>query len=260
MGTIEKGYPLTRRNSGWQKRWSRIVGAIRILPAPQDEQALLGELTCGHGVRVLGFVNAYGMNSIVSDTAFFDALVYADILLRDGSGMALLYHRRGWEAGLNMNGTDLIPKILASFHGRRVAMWGTEEPYLGAAAKHCETTLGVRVVSHEDGFHEIDFYRCLALATQPELIVLGMGMPKQERVAHALRSVAGLSALIVCGGAIIDFLGGKVRRAPAWMRLLGIEWAYRLAHEPKRLFRRYVVGNPLFLWRVEAWLMNGTEQ
>jgi exopolysaccharide biosynthesis WecB/TagA/CpsF family protein len=158
-----------------------------------------------------------------------------------------------------MNGTDLIPKILASFHGRRVALWGTEEPHLDAAAKHCERNLGVRIVSQENGFHDIEFYRRLALTTQPELIVLGMGMPKQERVAHALRSVTGLSSLIVCGGAIIDFLGGKVRRAPIWMRLLGIEWAYRLAHEPKRLFKRYVVGNPLFLWRVQAWLMTNAK-
>ena len=260
MGAFEKGYPLIRRSNGWQQRWSRIVGAIRILPAPHDEQVLLGELTCGHGVRVLGFVNAYGMNSIVSNKAFFNTLVYADILLRDGSGMALLYHRRGWEAGLNMNGTDLIPKILASFHGRRVALWGTEGPYLDTAANYCETKLDVRVVSQEDGFHEIDFYRRLAFATQPELIVLGMGMPKQELVAHALRSVVGLSSLIVCGGAIIDFLGGKVRRAPVWMRMLGVEWMYRLAREPKRLFSRYVVGNPLFLWRVQAWIMTGTKQ
>ncbi|MEX5624238.1 WecB/TagA/CpsF family glycosyltransferase, partial [Pseudomonas syringae] len=55
--------------------------------------------------------------------------------------------------------------------------------------------------------------------------------------------------LIVCGGAILDFLGGKASRAPQWLRHLGGEWAYRLLREPKRLFMRYVVGNPLFLLR-----------
>jgi exopolysaccharide biosynthesis WecB/TagA/CpsF family protein len=55
--------------------------------------------------------------------------------------------------------------------------------------------------------------------------------------------------VIVCGGAIIDFLGGKVSRAPLWLRRMGMEWAYRLAVEPMRLFRRYVIGNPLFLSR-----------
>ena len=84
---------------------------------------------------------------------------------------------------------------------------------------------------------------------QPDLIVLGMGMPKQERVAHLLRSQLDHPCLIVCGGAIIDFMGGRVSRAPLWMRQLGIEWIYRFLHKPVRMFRRYVVGNPQFLWR-----------
>jgi len=88
----------------------------------------------------------------------------------------------------------------------------------------------------------------LAREQQPELIVLGMGMPKQEAVAAEL-AVTGGPCLIVCGGAILDFLGGKVSRAPEWLRRLGGEWLYRLLREPKRLFMRYVVGNPLFLLR-----------
>ena len=59
----------------------------------------------------------------------------------------------------------------------------------------------------------------------------------------------GGPCLIVCGGAILDFLGGKVSRAPLWLRRLGGEWIFRLMREPKRLFMRYVVGNPLFLLR-----------
>jgi exopolysaccharide biosynthesis WecB/TagA/CpsF family protein len=64
-----------------------------------------------------------------------------------------------------------------------------------------------------------------------------------------LRAQLDYPCLIVCGGAIIDFLGGKIARAPVWMRRLGLEWVYRLVQEPGRLFRRYVLGNPLFLAR-----------
>ena len=63
------------------------------------------------------------------------------------------------------------------------------------------------------------------------------------------RDRAERPCLIVCGGAILDFLGGKVSRAPAWLRRLGGEWIFRLVKEPKRLFMRYVVGNPAFLIR-----------
>jgi exopolysaccharide biosynthesis WecB/TagA/CpsF family protein len=75
-----------------------------------------------------------------------------------------------------------------------------------------------------------------------------MGMPKQEAVAARL-AASGVPCLIVCGGAILDFLGGKVHRAPRWMRRLGCEWVFRLMSEPKRLFTRYVLGNPMFLLR-----------
>jgi hypothetical protein len=62
----------------------------------------------------------------------------------------------------------------------------------------------------------------------------------------------GYPCLIVCGGAIIDFMGGKTARAPQWMRKTGIEWVFRLLLEPRRLFQRYVVGNPVFLARAFA--------
>ena len=149
---------------------------------------------------------------------------------------------------MNMNGTDFIPELLAAYKGRRVAFWGTQEPYLSQAAQRSEALYGVQVVSVHDGFSRVETYIELARTLKPELIVLGMGMPKQENVAARLADM-GRPCLIVCGGAILDFIGGKVTRAPNWLRRLGGEWLYRLCREPKRLFVRYVVGNPLFLLR-----------
>ena len=77
-------------------------------------------------------------------------------------------------------------------------------------------------------------------------------LAKQEKVALALAELASGTCLVVCGGAILDFLGGKVDRAPASFRSMGLEWLYRLVLEPRRLFKRYVFGNPLFLFRT-AW-------
>jgi exopolysaccharide biosynthesis WecB/TagA/CpsF family protein len=162
--------------------------------------------------------------------------------------MSILFRRLGLEPGLNMNGTDFIPKLLAAFKGRRVAFWGTEEPFLTNAVRHSEALFAVNIVSTHHGFAGTDSYINLAREVQPELIVLGMGMPKQEAIAARL-AASGLPCLVVCGGAILDFLGGKVTRAPRWVRVLGCEWVYRLASEPKRLFRRYVMGNPAFLLR-----------
>ncbi|MGE8063640.1 WecB/TagA/CpsF family glycosyltransferase [Pseudomonas sp. NPDC089569] len=236
------------RTLAWQHNWKTIIGKLRVVGDAHDEQGLIDALSGGEGACVLGFVNAHAMNLVAGNADYYDSLSSADVLLRDGSGMAILLRRLGLAPGLNMNGTDFIPKLLAAFKGRRVAFWGTQEPFLANAVRHCQAHYRVNVVSSHPGFSPIDTYVALARETQPELVVLGMGMPKQEAVAARL-AASGVPCLIVCGGAILDFLGGKVSRAPQWVRRLGCEWVFRLLSEPRRLFMRYVVGNPLFLLR-----------
>lgn len=232
----------------WLQRWKTIMGKLHLVQDAAHEQRLLASLCSAQRVTVLGFVNAHAMNLVAAKADYCQALASADVLLRDGAGMAILLRRLGLAPGLNMNGTDFIPKLLAAFNGRRVAFWGTREPYLSEAAERCEARYGVQVVSRHDGFAEVDTYLGLAQAQQPELIVLGMGMPKQEQLAARLAALDS-PCLIVCGGAIVDFLGGKVTRAPHWVRRLNGEWLFRLFKEPRRLFARYVLGNPLFLLR-----------
>ncbi|HDS1681432.1 TPA: WecB/TagA/CpsF family glycosyltransferase [Pseudomonas putida] len=232
----------------WLQRWKTIMGKLHLVEDAAGEQQLLASLCSAQQPTVLGFVNAHAMNLVAGKADYCQALASADVLLRDGAGMAILLRRLGLAPGLNMNGTDFIPKLLAAFNGRRVAFWGTREPFLSEAAQRCEARYGVHVVSRHDGFAQVDTYLGLAQQQQPALIVLGMGMPKQEQVAARLATL-GYPCLIVCGGAIVDFLGGKVTRAPHWVRRLNGEWIFRLLKEPKRLFTRYVLGNPLFLLR-----------
>lgn len=236
------------RDVASQDSWKTIIGKLRVVSDPRDEQQLIETLSAPEAPTVLGFVNAHAMNLVAGDAGYYKALSAADVLLRDGVGMAILLRRVGLDPGLNMNGTDFIPKLLAAFRGRRVAFWGTEEPFLAQAVQLGEARFGIQIASIHHGFAEVDTYIGLARQIQPELIVLGMGMPKQEAVAARLAS-SGTPCLIVCGGAILDFLGGKVTRAPQWVRRLRCEWVFRLMSEPKRLFVRYVVGNPMFLLR-----------
>nr|WP_180206353.1 WecB/TagA/CpsF family glycosyltransferase [Pseudomonas sp. SbOxS1]NYU06584.1 WecB/TagA/CpsF family glycosyltransferase [Pseudomonas sp. SbOxS1] len=239
------------RALAWQHHWQTIIQALKVVADADQEQRLIEALSRPQRATVLGFVNAHAMNLVAKDNAYYQALSAADVLLRDGSGMSILFRRMGREPGLNMNGTDFIPKLLSAYKGRRVALWGTQEPFLVNAAKHCEAALAVDVVSVHHGFADVETYLELARQHQPELVVLGMGMPRQEVVAARL-AASGVPCLIVCGGAILDFLGGKVNRAPQWMRGLGCEWVFRLVSEPKRLFSRYVVGNPMFILRTLA--------
>jgi len=83
-------------------------------------------------------------------------------------------------------------------------------------------------------------------------VVLGMGMPKQETVAQQLRAAVSGPILIINGGAVLDFLADRFQRAPPLLRSLGLEWLFRLLLEPRRLWRRYIVGNIVFLARAAS--------
>jgi N-acetylglucosaminyldiphosphoundecaprenol N-acetyl-beta-D-mannosaminyltransferase len=234
----------------WWERWSCLVRGIERVQTTAQEQQLLAHLAQPQGPFVLAFANAHAMNCLASSAPFFYALRSADMVLRDGAGMAALFKLLRLQPGLNLNGTDLIPQLLRLFDGRGIAFFGTQEPYLQRALQFSAREFAPRsdfVSAH--GFHDTGVYTGLAQQHRPALIVLGMGMPKQEQVAASLRAALPFPCLIVCGGAIIDFLGGKTPRAPLWMRRTGLEWAFRLVMEPRRLFQRYVIGNPLFLLR-----------
>lgn len=85
--------------------------------------------------------------------------------------------------------------------------------------------------------------------TKPNIVVVGFGMPLQEK--WLAENWARIDANIaLTGGAVFDYVSGDLHRAPAWMTRYGLEWLGRLIIEPRRLWRRYLIGNPLFLWRV----------
>ena len=84
----------------------------------------------------------------------------------------------------------------------------------------------------------------------PDVLFVGMTAPKQEKWAYANYSQLNINAHIGCIGAVFDFYAGKVNRAPKWMINAGLEWFYRLCKEPKRLWKRYIIGNTKFIIHV----------
>lgn len=101
---------------------------------------------------------------------------------------------------------------------------------------------------------ETDTLRAEVAAKRPDVIWIGLSTPKQElfMAEHWQRLDAGL---LIGVGAAFDFHTGRVRQAPQWMQRSGLEWLFRLALEPRRLGRRYLVNNPLFLWRIGLQLL-----
>ncbi|MEO0680064.1 MAG: WecB/TagA/CpsF family glycosyltransferase [Pseudomonadota bacterium] len=238
----------------------RLDRLIARLPAAEEVSAdetarLLRRAQGGRAGRAwtLAFVNAHAVNLCASSREALAAFDAADLVLRDGSGMAILMRWAGRRPGANANGTDLIPR-LALAPGARVALYGARPGVAEAAAKELRARGGAPVAARH-GFHPMEAYEAWIredAAKGATLVVLGFGAPRQETLARRLRAAAPDGVGIVCGGAILDFMAGRVPRAPRWMRRIGVEWVWRLGLEPRRLFRRYVIGNPLFLWRARG--------
>ncbi len=227
---------------------NRIINSMTVVKNEDDVDALIQEFLTSRSSRIISFVNAHAFNMCNRNREFADAVLQSDIILRDGIGMQLLFKVLNIDAGLNMNGTDLIPRLLDKAKGQRVAILGTADPYLSSAADQLKQD-GHNVVVCEDGFQDKTTYLSLIEQHRPKIIVLGMGMPKQEIVAAYLREHATDNPLLINAGALIDLIGGKAKRAPQWMRRVHLEWLFRLLNEPKRLFHRYTTGNLVFLGR-----------
>jgi N-acetylglucosaminyldiphosphoundecaprenol N-acetyl-beta-D-mannosaminyltransferase len=132
---------------------------------------------------------------------------------------------------------------------------GAKEGIAAQAARKLQAAYpGLKIVGVRNGFFQMSGPENDAVVDQinkarPDILVLGLGMPIQER--WLWENWGGIDAHVaLTGGACFDFVSGAVKRAPRWMADNGLEWLYRLVLEPRRMFSRYVIGNPFFLWRV----------
>jgi N-acetylglucosaminyldiphosphoundecaprenol N-acetyl-beta-D-mannosaminyltransferase len=222
-----------------------LVGSIRVVRA--NPARFINEMLADRNY-VVSFVNAHAMNVACKDPNFFNALRFSDLLLRDGTGMQILLKMLGKEPGVNMNGTDFIPQVVLAGKQHPIALYGSTAPTAAAAAAWLERN-GARQVTHCDGFRPFDEYLQMIKSQRPRIVVLGMGMPKQELLSAMIAQQLPGPMLIVNGGAVLDFMAHRFKRAPRIIRKLGMEWAFRLLLEPSRLWRRYLLGNFVFLWR-----------
>lgn len=201
----------------------------------------------------LGFINQHGYNLMVEDDAVYDNFMSLDYVLRDGIGIELACKLKGFSPKANLNGTDLIPKLAKKALGLKGAkqffVYGTQEPWLSDGTRALFSGADVSTL---DGFQAPEIYQAHFTENHEpsgfNLVVLAMGMPKQELVADLLKAVCNGPLLVVCGGAIIDFQAGKTERAPEIWRKVHLEWFYRLLKEPRRMFNRYVIGIPKFFY------------
>jgi N-acetylglucosaminyldiphosphoundecaprenol N-acetyl-beta-D-mannosaminyltransferase len=173
----------------------------------------------------------------------------ASLVVADGHPVVLASRLLGRPVPQRVAGSDLAPAVLAKASPDRplkVFLLGAAPGVAERAAKNIEAKYpGVQVVgtcSPPLGFEKDanENHRILdqIAAAAPDLLIVGLGAPKQEFWVHQHQHEI-VAAAALCVGATIDFFAGEKRRAPRWMQRTGLEWLHRLSTEPRRLFRRY---------------------
>ncbi|MEO1700958.1 MAG: WecB/TagA/CpsF family glycosyltransferase [Pseudomonadota bacterium] len=201
----------------------------------------------------VAFLNANNANITWTNPAAARAFQQF-IVLSDGIGVdmaARLLYGKTFKA--NLNGTDFVPMLLKSaVHPLKIGLLGAAP---GIAEKALDGFADIderhdyRLVSH--GFfgeaQEAEFLDALR-HWRPDILLVALGVPRQELwISNKLTS--DHCTVPVAVGALLDFVAGNAPRAPMWVRAIRCEWVYRLLFEPARLWRRYLLGNPIFLGR-----------
>ena len=223
------------------------------------------------GKLLINTVNAHSYNTARKDSLFAEALTNGDVLLPDGVSIVMackwikaksLPKERiaGWDLfafemeKLERESEELRTK---SEESKIVMFMGSSQKVLDLIVKRAaEVYPHLKVVTYsppyktefsdEDNKAIIDAIH----AANPDLLWIGMTAPKQEKWTYSHWKELNIHCHVGSIGAVFDFFAGTMKRAPMWWQEHGLEWLYRLLKEPKRMWRRYIIGNALFLWNM----------
>ncbi len=204
---------------------------------------------------MLAFVNPDCLNSAWENENYREVLQGAARVLPDGIGVHLGCRIQGTRLAANLNGTDMFPRLCkrAAENGASLFLLGARPGIAAAAAENMEKQIpGLRIAgTHHGYFDEQKTAEVIAKVngSGADILLVAMGAPRQE--LWLARHADELTAYVRMGvGGLFDFYSGRVQRAPVWVREIGMEWVWRILMEPRRMWRRYVIGNPVFLSRV----------
>ena len=265
------------RQTGWRSRWALVARCVLAMAYGQQDKGPAPDAVWVDTVKVhsvsmedaldrieahasravatplqVAFVNPDCVNIARRDPAYRRTVNQAGLVLPDGIGMRIAGKLLRKPFRQNVNGTDLFPRLCARLgqRGGSLYLLGAQPGVAAGVANWVASHHpGVRVVGAEHGFfsaEELPQVLARIQAAQPDVLLVAMGAPAQDRWIAQHAAAAGARVALGVGG-LFDFYSGRVVRAPQWVREMGLEWAFRLMQEPGRLWRRYLVGNVSFL-------------
>jgi len=240
------------------------IGGVQVHPIRLTELCawMMQAVATQQRVAVM-YTNAHAVNLAQHDPRFREALNSADVVFCDGQGVRLAAALLGCPLPARFTPPDWIHQLasLCAQRQYRLFLLGAKPGVAEHAARRLQDGFpDLQVTTHHGYFDAGGNEAVLGLinASGAHVLLVGMGMPLQEQwIRDNLPRLTVNVAMSV--GALFDYLGGGVTRGPRWLTDHGFEWLCRLWFEPRRLWRRYLVGNPAFVWLVlRQWLRHTT--
>lgn len=211
------------------------------------------------GKLLINTINAHSYNTAQKDELFAEALKNGDALIPDGASIvkACRWIKAKSKPTERIAGWDLFEYEMAELNtkGGKCFFMGSSEKVLALIKQRARVEYPNIVVEtysppYKPEFDEEDNRAIINAINQanPDLLWIGMTAPKQEKWTYSHWHELDIHCHVGTIGAVFDFFAGTVERAPVWWQQHSLEWLYRLIKEPKRMWRRYIIGNTLFLW------------
>lgn len=233
---------------------------VRVHPLTVDQlhNAMAGLIDTDSHALVL-HVNVHGLNLAAENPWMREFLNQAEIVFCDGAGVILGARLLGRHIPERITYADWMWQLaeFAAPRGYTFYFLGARPGVAKAAAERMtERYPNLKIVGVRDGYfnkatHHPENEDVVSDINRmrPNILIAGMGMPLQEQWLRDNWDRIDAN-IALTGGAVFDYLSGELQRAPAWMTNNGLEWLGRLFIEPRRLWQRYLVGNPLFFGRI----------
>lgn len=222
------------------------------------------------GKVLINTINAHSFNQAQKDGLFAEALRAGDYLIPDGASiikacrmLKAKSHPKERIAGWDLFEFEMdtlntkSEKLKSNSEKLRVMFMGSSERVLGLIRERAKVDYpNLEVITYsppyKPEFSEEDNAAIIKAINDanPDLLWIGMTAPKQEKWTYSHWKDLNIHCHVGTIGAVFDFYAGTAKRAPHWWQTHSLEWLYRLCIEPKRMWRRYVIGNPLFLWNI----------
>lgn len=218
------------------------------------------------GKLLINTINAHSYNTALKDSLFAEALTKGDVLIPDGASvvMACRWLKAKSQPTERIAGWNLFVHEMDRLNrkGGTCFFMGSSEKVLELIRKRAAVdypNIKVETYSppYKPEFSEEDNKGIIEAINRanPDLLWIGMTAPKQEKWTYTHWKELDIHCHVGTIGAVFDFFAGTVERAPLWWQEHGLEWLYRLLKEPKRMWRRYIIGNTLFLKNVVKEMM-----